>query len=584
VRHHTAPRELAGGWPRHASCFSPGVRIPGALVTAAWLAASAARASAPAFPGAITATIAGAGADLPIPDAGDGTALIVGATSTLAGTVLDVDVTVNIAHPAVGQLQLYLVSPSFTVVTLIAKLGGNRSGVLAGTTFDDQAPPLTAPPPAASAASVRNYPYAATGTPFPMAHVQPHEALAKLVGEPAAGPWTLVVLDSTAGQRGTLVSWSLTITALSAPASPSPPTTFTGPGTKIPDNTATGASSTIAVRGLGSRLWDANVTVAIRHPNPSELELYLTAPSGKRVDLVTRLSGQGMARANLFAGTTFDDQAGMPVSLVNPLPPSGTALATVTPDGALAQFMGDDPNGTWTLTVADRVGGNTGTLDGWSLTLVTAGTCGDGVVDPGEQCDDGAANGTAGARCTAACTLAPTSGGETSCTDCVDNDGNGLVDAADPACGATRFTLDRVHLRAAHGRVRFTLAGRLPAAPAAGAEVALVLGAGPGHGGCTVLGTLAGRGRRLGASGSLAGGSVRLRIAGARMSVRGRGLGLGVLVARPTVTLGLRLGRALYVATAPAGRAQPTPRAPRPVLRRLPWAPDRTGFARFGGR
>ena len=31
--------------------------------------------------------------------------------------------------------------------------------------------------------------------------------------------------------------------------------------------------------------------------------------------------------------------------------------------------------------------------------------CGDGIVDPGEQCDDGAANGTAGDGCTASCTF-----------------------------------------------------------------------------------------------------------------------------------------------------------------------------------
>jgi cysteine-rich repeat protein len=531
------------------------VRIAGALVATALLAASTVRASAPAFPGAITATITGADTNLPIPD-GDGTALIVGAASTLAGTVLDVDVTVNITHPAVGQLQLYLVSPSFTVVTLVSKLGGNRAGVLAGTTFDDQAPPLALPPPVSSAASVRNYPYAAPNTPFPMARVQPHEALAKLVGEPAAGPWTLVVLDGTQGQSGTLVGWSLTITVLPAPAALSTPATFAGPGAKIPDNDAGGVTTSIAVGGLAPRLWDVNVAVSIRHPNPSELELYLTAPSGKRIDLVKRLSGQGAARANLFDGTTFDDQAGMPVSLVSPLPPSGTALGTVTPDGALAEFMGDDPNGTWTLTVADRVAGNTGTLDGWSLTLVTAGTCGDGIVDPGEECDDGAANGSAGDACTAVCTrAAPPS--ETRCDDCADDDGNGLVDAADPACGAVRFTLTSVRIRTARGRARVVLTGRLPQAPAAGAEVEVVLAAAGGHGGCAVLGALSGHGRRLGASGGLAGGSMRVRFVGTRMTVSGHGLLLGS--PRPALTLGLRLGSALYLGTAPAGRAQVTP-------------------------
>ena len=35
----------------------------------------------------------------------------------------------------------------------------------------------------------------------------------------------------------------------------------------------------------------------------------------------------------------------------------------------------------------------------------SSGTCGDGITDPGEQCDDGAANGTAGDACSATCTL-----------------------------------------------------------------------------------------------------------------------------------------------------------------------------------
>jgi cysteine-rich repeat protein len=33
--------------------------------------------------------------------------------------------------------------------------------------------------------------------------------------------------------------------------------------------------------------------------------------------------------------------------------------------------------------------------------------CGNGVIDPGEQCDDGSANGTAGDTCSATCQCMP---------------------------------------------------------------------------------------------------------------------------------------------------------------------------------
>ena len=36
-----------------------------------------------------------------------------------------------------------------------------------------------------------------------------------------------------------------------------------------------------------------------------------------------------------------------------------------------------------------------------------ASLCGNGVVDPGEQCDDGSANGTPGDTCTATCQCMP---------------------------------------------------------------------------------------------------------------------------------------------------------------------------------
>jgi cysteine-rich repeat protein len=55
--------------------------------------------------------------------------------------------------------------------------------------------------------------------------------------------------------------------------------------------------------------------------------------------------------------------------------------------------------------------------------------CGDGVVDPGEECDDG--NGDSGDGCSPACLI---EGVETACDDGLDNDLDGLVDCADPDC------------------------------------------------------------------------------------------------------------------------------------------------------
>jgi cysteine-rich repeat protein len=54
--------------------------------------------------------------------------------------------------------------------------------------------------------------------------------------------------------------------------------------------------------------------------------------------------------------------------------------------------------------------------------------CGNGVVDPGEECDDG--NQVDGDGCTTACRL------EEICNDLIDNDGDGLIDCLDPDCPA----------------------------------------------------------------------------------------------------------------------------------------------------
>jgi cysteine-rich repeat protein len=62
--------------------------------------------------------------------------------------------------------------------------------------------------------------------------------------------------------------------------------------------------------------------------------------------------------------------------------------------------------------------------------------CGDGILSPGEECDDG--NNTDGDGCSSDCTIEPP---PEICEDRVDNDGDGLVDCADPDCASDPFCL-----------------------------------------------------------------------------------------------------------------------------------------------
>jgi cysteine-rich repeat protein len=533
--------------------------LPALALAVAAAAPRTALAVPPAFPGAVTATVASTDGDVPIPDNSSLVSILdVGA---LPGRVVDVDVAVVIEHTSPDQLDVYLVSPLGTTVTLTTDNGGGNDDVFAGTVFDDQASGTP------SAPNVRNVTYMDT---VPTGIIQPEEALAAFAGEPAPGPWALVIVDDSGGQSGTLVRWSLTVTT--AVVATGLPTTFAGGGDDIPDNKPNdGLASSIHVSGVGHRLWDVDVTVSIEHPRADNLDLYLTSPSGRTIDLVTDVGG---GRSDLYLGTTFDDQAGEPVSDAD-LPDDGTALTRVVPEGALGAFMGEDPNGTWTLTVADDQGGNTGRLDGWSLRIVTATVCGDGVLDAGEQCDDG--NLTAGDGCDPNCTPTGCGNGvvsagedcddgntvdgdacpaschtsEVDCGNCADDDANGLVDAADPACAATAFTLSKGVIRSTgrgtKARASLALRGKLDASGLSG-PVNLLLADGSGSMLCVRLGALKGRGATRVASGKAAGGRISVRLSRkGRLAVSGHGLALQA-PSGGDVAVGLGVGSSQFLA------------------------------------
>ena len=120
--------------------------------------------------------------------------------------------------------------------------------------------------------------------------------------------------------------------------------------------------SAIEVDGLLGEVRDLNVTVDIRHTWTSDLEVYLVAPNGERVVLV---SGRG-ANGDNFVDTTFDDAATTAIQGASP-PFSGV----FQPEENLARFDGIDPNGRWELHIDDSQFADGGALQSWTLDIET---------------------------------------------------------------------------------------------------------------------------------------------------------------------------------------------------------------------
>jgi len=127
----------------------------------------------------------------------------------------------------------------------------------------------------------------------------------------------------------------------------------------IPDGNLTGVSSTISVPD-DKTVVDVNVTLSITHPYDGDVDIYLIGPDLTQIALSLDHGSTG----DNYTNTTFDDEAGTPIA-------SGTPPFTGSfqPDQALSAFDLGSALGNWTLKVADDAGGDTGTLDAWSITF-----------------------------------------------------------------------------------------------------------------------------------------------------------------------------------------------------------------------
>jgi uncharacterized repeat protein (TIGR01451 family) len=142
---------------------------------------------------------------------------------------------------------------------------------------------------------------------------------------------------------------------------------FLSTDTPIPiDDNAT-HTSTISVADDKTVL-EITVKMNITHTYTGDIEATLISPDGTRVLLVADRGGSG----ENFADTVFDDDAATPIS-------SGAAPFTGSfqPEEPLSGAAGISSLGDWILEVVDDAGGDTGTLESWTLTLTyPAQSCG----------------------------------------------------------------------------------------------------------------------------------------------------------------------------------------------------------------
>ncbi len=127
------------------------------------------------------------------PDAGTVTESAISVTES--GTVLDVNVTINIEHTWNGDLDINLIGPDGTDVSLSTGIGGDTDNYT-NTVFDDDAmTPIT------------NGTGPFTGT------FQPIGSLTDFNGTLSNGDWTLRISDNANGDGGNLLNWSLELCA-----------------------------------------------------------------------------------------------------------------------------------------------------------------------------------------------------------------------------------------------------------------------------------------------------------------------------------------------------------------------------------
>ncbi len=168
-------------------------------------------------------------------------------------------------------------------------------------------------------------------------------------------------------------------------------------GGVIRDGNVTGWSDTRIVSGIAENsILDLNVWLDFTGGWNGDLYAYLTHDTGFSVLLNRpgRTAGDGFGYGDAGLSVVLDDSAllgdihgyqgvaGYPPLIQgnHPWQPDGrnanpvTVLDTTSRTAWLSSFQGLDPNGAWTLFVADLSNGEVSTIEGWGLQITTEGS------------------------------------------------------------------------------------------------------------------------------------------------------------------------------------------------------------------
>ncbi|MBK8180088.1 MAG: proprotein convertase P-domain-containing protein [Planctomycetes bacterium] len=283
-------------------------------------------------------------------------------TATVAGAgayLWDLNLNTTILHPGCADLDITLTSPSGTVATITTDNGGTNDNVFNGTLWDDAASDLT---------TDKVYTNLVTATPL-----APEGRLENFRGENPNGVWTLTITDDATANAGSLSAWSVDVTTL--PAAPGTSTlTFSNttplalpPG--APTTTSGTLVDTMTVSGANASLVKLRFYTEITHTFNGDLDITLTSPLGTVATVSTDNAG---TNANVFNGTMWDADSvnvASDFTYVDLVP-----VPSLQPEGGMDRFLGEDPNGLWTLTIVDDAGGDSGLLNRWDLEITAAST------------------------------------------------------------------------------------------------------------------------------------------------------------------------------------------------------------------